>query len=62
MEDFVSGIVSYGMGCDMGVPDAYTNVHYFLEWIEKNLAHKSIATEYFSVYFVLLHILYVLCL
>uniref|UniRef100_A0A1B0FGH4 Lectizyme n=1 Tax=Glossina morsitans morsitans TaxID=37546 RepID=A0A1B0FGH4_GLOMM len=47
-DDCVTGIVSYGMDCDVGVPDAYTNVHYFLKWIKKNMAYKITSKSEFD--------------
>uniref|UniRef100_A0A1A9ZAN9 Peptidase S1 domain-containing protein n=1 Tax=Glossina pallidipes TaxID=7398 RepID=A0A1A9ZAN9_GLOPL len=36
----VSGIVSSRENCDWGIPTTLTNVYYFLEWIEKNVAQR----------------------
>lgn len=41
----IIGFKSYGKGCELGTPGAYTNVSLFLDWIESRvwpLSYKSL--------------------
>ena len=35
------GLVSWGVPCARGFPDAFTRVHYFVDWIKNRIAEQS---------------------
>lgn len=40
LENQLIGIVSWGKGCAIGIPDVYTNVYSYTNWIQTVMASK----------------------
>lgn len=33
---YLGGVVSYGIGCDSGIPGVYTKIAEYIDWINEN--------------------------